>query len=158
MIILNCLWIISQNNIRFMRWSWWRHYVAYWYKIYDNIVWWLYMMMICHKDTVMLRSTMGSYERLVIEAAYGETMIRSVEIIWEILAWEEWLECSHDSLSMFDIPGLTLVCTSYVIFFGFHDIKIYILYFKIYIFIKRTLVVSDFILTRWCSEKVFDRP
>ena len=104
----------------------------------------------------MLRSTMGSYERLVIEAVYGETMIRSVEIIWEILAWEEWLECSHNSLSMFDIPGLTLVCTSYVIFFGFHDIKIYILCFKIYIFIKRTLEVSDFILTRWCSKKVFD--
>ena len=59
--ILNCLWIISQNNIRRMSLSWWCHYVAYWYKIYDDIVWWLYMMMRCHKDTGWLRSTTSSY-------------------------------------------------------------------------------------------------
>ena len=30
------------------------------------------LMMRCHKDTVMLRSTTGPYGRLVIEVAYGE--------------------------------------------------------------------------------------
>ena len=30
------------------------------------------IFMRCHENTVMLRSTTGSYERLVIEIAYGE--------------------------------------------------------------------------------------
>ena len=38
-------------------------------------------MMRCHEDTVMLRSTTGSYERPVIEVAYGETMIHSTEAV-----------------------------------------------------------------------------
>ena len=31
-----------------------------------------FMMMICHEDMVMLRSTTGPYRRPVIEVAYGE--------------------------------------------------------------------------------------
>ena len=105
MIILNCLWIISVNNIRCMSWSWWCHYVAYWYKIYDDIVWWLYMMMRCHENTMMLRSTMGPYWRTCVEIAYGKTMIHSTETVlrdislgrvvgmspWCITAWLTYL-------------------------------------------------------------------
>ena len=31
-----------------------------------------FIMMICHEDMMMLRSTTGPYERLVIEVAYWE--------------------------------------------------------------------------------------
>ena len=34
-----------------------------------------FIMMICHEDMVMLRSTLGPYERLVIEVAYGEMIL-----------------------------------------------------------------------------------
>ena len=73
-------------------------------------------MMRCHEDTVMLRSTTGSYGRPVIEVAYGETMIHSTEAVWEILAREEWLGCRHDASPMFDIPGSTLVWAPYILF------------------------------------------
>ena len=33
------------------------------------------IFMRCHKDTVMLRSTTGSYGRPVIEVAYGEIIL-----------------------------------------------------------------------------------
>ena len=73
----------------------------------------------------MLRSTMGSYGRPVIEVAYGETMIHSTEAIWEILAQEEWLRS-------------TPMWAPYIIFFDFHDIKIYMYYvFKIYMYYKK---------------------
>ena len=52
---------------------------TYIYMFYDDF-------MRCHEDTVMLRSTMGSYGRPVIEVAYRETMIHSTEVVWEILA------------------------------------------------------------------------
>ena len=48
------------------------------YILYDNFY---FVMMRCHEDTVMLRSTMSSYERPVIEVVYGETMIHSLEAI-----------------------------------------------------------------------------
>ena len=35
----------------------------------------------CHKDTVMLYSTIGSYGRLALEVEYGETMIHSTEAV-----------------------------------------------------------------------------
>ena len=47
-----------------------------------------------HVDLVMLRSTMGSYGRPVIEVAYGETLFHSTEAIWEMKAREEWLGVS----------------------------------------------------------------
>ena len=59
----------------------------------------------------------------VIEVAYGETMIHSTEVVWEMLAREEWLRCRHDASPMFDIPGSTPVWAPYMIFSGFHDIK-----------------------------------
>ena len=79
-----------------------------------------------HVDLVMLRSTTGSYGRLVIDVPYGEILFHSTEIVWELVAQEEWLECRHDALSMFDIPGSTPVWVQYILFFGFYDIKIYI--------------------------------
>ena len=45
-----------------------------------------YMMMRCYEDTVMLRSTTGFYGRPVIEVAYGEALIHSTKVVWEILA------------------------------------------------------------------------
>ena len=63
----------------------------------------------------------------------------------------------HFSLLSFDIPESTLVWTPYMIFSDFHDIKIYMYYvFKSICITKGTLVVFDFILARWCLEKVFD--
>ena len=58
---------------------------------------------------VILRSTTGFYGQLVINVAYGETMIHSTKAVWEILAWEEWLGCRHDASPMLDIPGSTPV-------------------------------------------------
>ena len=60
-----------------------------------------------HEDTVMLRSTTGSYGRPVIEVAYGEILFHSTEVVWEMVAREEWLGCRHDASSMFDIPEST---------------------------------------------------
>ena len=98
-------------------------------------------------------------DRPMIETAYGETMIHSTEVVWEMLAREEWLECRHDASPIFDLPGLTPMWAPYMIFSDFHDIKIYMYYvLKSICIIKGTLVVSVFVLARWCSEKVFDRP
>ena len=94
----------------------------------------------------------------IIEATYGETMIYSTEAVTEMLAREEWLGSHHDTSPMVDILESTLVWAPYMIFFGLHDIKIYMYYvFKSICIIKGTLVVSDFVLTRQCSKKVFDR-
>ena len=38
-------------------------------------------MMICQKDTMMLRSITSFYGRLVIEVAYGEIMIHSTKAV-----------------------------------------------------------------------------
>ena len=67
-------------------------------------------------------------DRAMIEAAYGETMIHSTKAVWKMLAREEWLGCHYDASSMFDIPGSTPVWAPYMIFFGFHDIIIYMYY------------------------------
>ena len=109
-----------------------------------------------HSDGyVVLRAPMDGP---MIEVAYGETMIHSTEIVWEMLAQEEWLRCNYDASPMFDIPGSTPVWAPYMIFYSFYDIKIYMYYvFKSICIIKRTLVVFDFILARRYSEKVFDR-
>ena len=56
---------------------------------------------------VMLRSTTGSYGRLVIEVAYEEMIFHSTKAVWEMVAREEWMGCRHDASSMFDIPGST---------------------------------------------------
>ena len=70
-----------------------------------------------HVDLVMLRSTTGSYGRPVIEVTYGEILFHSIEVVWELIAREEWLGCRHDASPMFDIPGSTPVWGSiYIIF------------------------------------------
>ena len=85
----------------------------------------------------------------MIEVAYGEIMFHSTEAVRETLAQEEWLGCRHDTSPMVDIPRSTLVWAQYTIFFGFHDIKIYMYYvLKSIRIINRTLVVSDFVLAR----------
>ena len=58
---------------------------------------------------VMLRSITGSYGRPMIEVTYGETIFNFTETVWEMVAWEEWLECRHDASLMFDIPKSTPV-------------------------------------------------
>ena len=40
-----------------------------------------FTMMRFHDDTIMVTSTTGSYGRLVIEVAYGETLIHSTKIV-----------------------------------------------------------------------------
>ena len=55
----------------------------------------------------------------MIEAAYGETMIHSTEVVWEMLAQEEWLGCRHDTSPMVDIPRSIPVWAQYTIFFWF---------------------------------------
>ena len=82
----------------------------------------------------MLRSTTGSYGRPVIEVAYGENLFHSTEIVWEMIAREEWLRCWHDASPMLDIPGSTLVWDQYLLFFDFQRYKnLYVLCFQIYI-------------------------
>ena len=70
--------------------------------LYDDV-------MRCHKDTVILRSTTGSYGRPVIDVAYKEILFHSTETIWEMVARKEWLGCRHDASPMFNIPGSTPV-------------------------------------------------
>ena len=67
------------------------------------------MMMRCHEDMVMLRSTTGPYGRPVIEVTYGEMIFHFTEAVWEMIAQEEWLGCQHDASPMFDISGSTPV-------------------------------------------------
>ena len=67
-------------------------WLSVWYTyIYNDFV-----MMICHEDMVMLRSTTGPYGWSVIEVAYGEMIFHSTEAVWEMIAREEWLGCRHD--------------------------------------------------------------
>ena len=68
------------------------------------------------------------------------------------------VRCRHDA-PMLNILGSTSVWASYMIFFGFHDIKsICIMFQKSIRIIKETLVVSDFVLAQRCLKKVFDCP
>ena len=107
----------------------------------------------------MLRSTTGPYGRPVIEVAYGEMMISlhrgyigddSSGRVVGVSAWcitHAW----HSRVS-------TSVGFVYIIFWFSWYKNLYVLYFKIYTYYKRTLVVFDLILARWSLENVFDRP
>ena len=76
-----------------------------------------------------------------------------------MVAQEEWLGCRHDASPMFDIPRSTPVWAQCMVFFNFINIKVYMYYvLKTYMFMKKTLAVSDIVLARRCSENVFDRP
>ena len=90
-------------------------WLSVWYMyIYNDFV-----MMICHEDMVMLRSTTGPYGWSVIEVAYGEMIFHSAEVVWEMLTREEWLACRHDASPMFDIPESTPVWASSILFSDF---------------------------------------
>ena len=87
-----------------------------------------------HMDLVMLRSTTISYGRPVIEVAYGEILFHSTEVVWELVAREEWLGCRHDASPMFNIPGSTPVWAQYILFSGFQRYKsLYVLCFQMYL-------------------------
>ena len=123
--------------------------------MYIMILWWWDVMRIWW----WLHSTTGSYGRPVIELTYGETLIHSTEVVWEILARKEWLSCLHDASPMFDIPESTPMWVPYILFSEFQGYKnLYVLCFQIYTYYKRTLVVSNLVLARWGSENVFDHP
>ena len=67
----------------------------------------------------------------MLEAAYEETIIHSIEAVCEILTRKEWLECRHDTSPMVDIPGSTPVWAQYIVFFYFDKYKnLYVICFK----------------------------
>ena len=81
---------------------------------------------------------MGSYVRSMLEVAYRETMIHSIETVWEILARKEWLRFLHNASPMLDILRSTLVWAQYMIFFDFTNIKVYMYYvLKTYMYYER---------------------
>ena len=95
-------------------------------------------MMRYHEDTVMLRSTTGSYGRPVIEVAYGETMISLHRGCLGDISSGRVLGCRHDASPMFDIPGSTPVWAQYLLFFYFQRYKnLYVLCFQIYTYYKK---------------------
>ena len=109
---------------------------------------------------VMLRSITGPYGRSVIEVAYGEMILSlhrgcmgddSLGRVVGILAWcitHVW----HTRIN-------TSVGSVYILLFGFSRYKnLYVIYFQIYTYYKRILVVSDLVLARWGSENVFRPP
>ena len=61
----------------------------------------------------------------MIEVAYREMILHSIEAVWKMIAREEWLRCRHDASPMFDIPGSTPVSAPYMLFLDFQDIKAY---------------------------------
>ena len=76
----------------------------------------------------------------MLEAVYGETIIHSTEVVWEILAREEWLGCRHDTSPMVNIPGSTPVWAQYMIFFDFTNIKVYMYYvLKTYMYYEKNM-------------------
>ena len=67
----------------------------------------------------------------MLEAVYGETIIHSTEIVWEILAREEWLGCRHDTSPMVDIPRSIPMWAQFIVFFDFNKRKnLYVICFK----------------------------
>ena len=53
----------------------------------------------------------------------GRYYFHSTETVWEMIAQEEWLGCSHDASSMLDIPGSTPVWAQCILFFWFLKYK-----------------------------------
>ena len=92
----------------------------------------------CHEDTVMLHSTTGFYKQPMIEVTYGEILFHSTEVVWEIIAREEWLGYRYDASPMFDILGSTPVWAPYILFSDFHNIKL------IYIVLKSICSIKEY--------------
>ena len=67
----------------------------------------------------------------------GRQLFHPIEVVWEMLAREEWLRCRHDSSPMVDILGSTLVWAQYM-YFRFYNIKTYMYYvLKTYMYYER---------------------
>ena len=67
----------------------------------------------------------------MLDVAYGDTIIHSTEVVWEILAREEWLRYRHDTSPMVDISWSTLVWAQYIVFSDFNKYKnLYIICFE----------------------------
>ena len=118
-------------------------------------------MMRCSEDIRWwLHSPMDLYGRTCVEEEYEETMTHSTEAIsgdvslgrmvgvfsWCIIAWSTY-------------SGQHQCWASYMLFFGFYDIRIYVYYvFKSICIIKGTLMVSNFVLTRRCQRRFSTSP
>ena len=99
---------------------------------------------------VILRSTTGPYGRPIAEVAYGEILFSLHRGCMGVkLGKSGW---GVDMMSpMLDIPGSTPVWAQRILFLSFQIIKLYVLCFRIYIYIyykTKTLVVSDLVLAR----------
>ena len=90
-------------------------------------------MMRGHEDTVMLGSTTSSYERPVIEVAYGEMIFllhrgcMGDDSSRRVVGVSR---CRHNASPMFDIPGSTLVWAQCILFFGFLNTKTYVYVYR----------------------------
>ena len=118
--------------------------ILYWWDVL-KIWWWL-------------RSTTGSYGRLELEAAYGETVISlhrdclgdvSSKRVVEVLTWF----ITHGRHTW-----ATPVWIQYMYFRLFNIKSICIIFWKSIYIMKKTLVVPDVVLTRRYSRNDFDCP
>ena len=64
-------------------------------------------------------------------------LFHSTEVVWEMLAREEWLGCRHDASPMVDIPGSTPVWAQYMYFWFFLIQNLYVLCFQRSIYIMK---------------------
>ena len=93
----------------------------------------------------------------VIEIVYEETMIHSTEAVLgdvssrKVVRMSSWY-ITHGRHTRVNTSVGTIYC---IFWFSWYKIYIYYVLKSIFI-IKRTLVVSDFVLARRCLEKVFD--
>ena len=121
----------------------------------------LIMMMTCLEDIEIwwwLRSTTGPYGRSVLKVAYGEFLYFTPPRLYRENSLGRVVGVSACCITHARHTQVNTSMGSITLFFNFFDIKTYMYYaFKIYILYKRTLVVSDLVLTRWGSENVFDR-
>ena len=127
------IWILYDDFVILKPWG---GYVFYTY-IY------IYWMMILRWWDVMrtrwwLHSTTSSYGRLVIEVIYGKILIHSTEVVWEILAREEWLGVSAWCITHVWHTQINTSVGSIYIFSGFLRCKnLYVLCFQIYTYYKK---------------------
>ena len=139
-----------------MSWFQWRHDVTYWYILHDD----LYMMMRCHEDTRMLRSTTSSYgwtcDRCHIRGDHDS--LHRGYCGW-CLAWEEWLGCHHDASPHGRHTWInTSVGSIYDIFWFSWYKNLYVLCFQIYMYYKRNTSGLWLRFDSVMLEKVFDCP
>ena len=123
----------------------------------------IYMLMTWHEIMVLqwwLRSTMSPYGRNCIEVAYRETMIHFIEVVLGDISSRRVVEVSSWCISTWStFPSQHQCWALYMIFSGFHDIRIYMYYvFKIYMYYKRNTGGLWLHPGSMMLEKVFDQP